>query len=90
MLDAGLITEDEALQRVTGDQLAQLMFPHFAHDGAQALLTKGMSASPGAAVGKAYFTSEAAVARPRTAPSSSCVGRPTPTTCTEWLRHRGS
>jgi pyruvate,orthophosphate dikinase len=62
MLDAGLISEDEALQRVTGDQLAQLMFPHFAHDGAQALLTKGMSASPGAAVGKAYFTSEAAVA----------------------------
>ncbi|MFN8045921.1 MAG: pyruvate, phosphate dikinase [Dermatophilaceae bacterium] len=62
LLDEGMIDEDEALQRVTGDQLAQLMFPHFDHSGERSLLAKGMSASPGAAVGKAVFDSETAVA----------------------------
>ena len=47
--------------RVTGDQLAQLMFPHFDPEGARSLLAKGMSASPGAAVGVAVFDSDAAV-----------------------------
>ncbi|MGK5551508.1 pyruvate, phosphate dikinase [Actinomadura kijaniata] len=63
LLDQGLITADEAVRRVTGDQLAQLMFPRFdasRADGATRL-TKGMNASPGAAVGKAVFTSARAV-----------------------------
>ncbi|WP_433478104.1 pyruvate, phosphate dikinase [Spirillospora sp. CA-142024] len=62
LLDQGLIDLDEAARRVTGDQLAQLMFPRFASrvDGVQRL-TKGMNASPGAAVGKAVFSSERAV-----------------------------
>src|SRR5690606_32169946 len=53
---------DEAVRRVTGDQLAQLMFPRFTSrvDGVRKLTT-GMNASPGAAVGKAVFTSERAV-----------------------------
>ncbi|MFC6881166.1 pyruvate, phosphate dikinase [Actinomadura yumaensis] len=63
LLDQGLIDADEAVDRVTGDQLAQLMFPRF--DGSKLegskRLTKGMNASPGAAVGKAVFTSERAV-----------------------------
>src|ERR1044072_8316427 len=29
LVDQGLIDEDEAVNRVTGDQLAQLMFPRF-------------------------------------------------------------
>ena len=66
LVDEGLISEDEALDRVTGAQLARLMFPAFgATDDAtkdQALLGKGMGASPGAAVGKAVFDSRAAVA----------------------------
>lgn len=61
LMDEGLIDEAEALQRVTGDQLAQLMFPHFDHSGAQVLLAKGMNASPGAAVGQAVFDSDTAV-----------------------------
>ncbi|WP_084962525.1 pyruvate, phosphate dikinase [Thermoactinospora rubra] len=61
LVDQGLITMDEALTRVTGDQLAQLMFPRFGTDGERRLLTKGMNASPGAAVGKAVFSSERAV-----------------------------
>ncbi|MEU8796816.1 pyruvate, phosphate dikinase [Spirillospora sp. NPDC048819] len=62
LLDQGLIDVDEAARRVTGDQLAQLMFPRFASrvDGVRKL-TKGMNASPGAAVGKVVFTSERAV-----------------------------
>ena len=32
LIDEGLIDEQEALQRVTGAQLAQLMFPHFDDD----------------------------------------------------------
>ncbi|MGP4027790.1 pyruvate, phosphate dikinase [Actinomadura sp. 3N407] len=62
LLDQGLIDVDEAARRVTGDQLAQLMFPRFASrvEGVRKL-TKGMNASPGAAVGKAVFNSERAV-----------------------------
>jgi pyruvate,orthophosphate dikinase len=63
LVDQDLIGLDEAVTRVTGDQLAQLMFPRFDEsrsDGFQRL-TKGMNASPGAAVGKAVFSSERAV-----------------------------
>lgn len=61
LVDQGLIDLDEALQRVTGAQLAQLMFPQFDHDAELELLAKGMNASPGAAVGKAAFDSATAV-----------------------------
>ncbi len=62
LVDEGLISEDEALQRVTGAQLAQLMFPAFGDTAGARRLTKGMNASPGAAVGKAVFDSATAVA----------------------------
>ncbi|QIX27238.1 pyruvate, phosphate dikinase [Nocardioides sp. JQ2195] len=55
MVDEGLIDLDEALRRVTGAQLAQLMFPRFDYSSERNLLAKGMNASPGAAVGKAVF-----------------------------------
>ena len=63
LLEDGVLTEDEALLRVTGDQLAQLMFPHFDHEGGAEPVAVGMSASPGAAVGEAVFDSETAVRR---------------------------
>ncbi|HEX3612932.1 MAG TPA: pyruvate, phosphate dikinase [Sporichthyaceae bacterium] len=62
LVDQGLIDLDEALQRVTGAQLTQLMFPRFDESGKPKRLTKGMNASPGAAVGKAVFSSRDAVA----------------------------
>ncbi|MCW2720153.1 MAG: pyruvate, phosphate dikinase, partial [Pseudonocardia sp.] len=62
LVDEHLITDDEALTRVTGQQLAQLMFPQFDADAPRELLTKGMAASPGAAVGKVVFDSDTAVA----------------------------
>ncbi|MEP7368869.1 MAG: pyruvate, phosphate dikinase, partial [Dermatophilaceae bacterium] len=61
LLDEGLIDEAEALQRVTGAQLAQLMFPAFADEANRELLARGMNASPGAAVGKVVFDSYTAV-----------------------------
>ncbi|MBO0818343.1 MAG: pyruvate, phosphate dikinase, partial [Actinobacteria bacterium] len=63
LVDQGLIDMDEAVTRVTGDQLAQLMFPRFdvGHDVTK--ITTGVSASPGAAVGKAVFDSARAVER---------------------------
>jgi pyruvate,orthophosphate dikinase len=61
LVDEGLIDMDEAVRRVTGDQLAQLMFPRFVEGGDAQQLTQGMNASPGAAVGKAVFSSEEAV-----------------------------
>ncbi|GAA4956029.1 pyruvate, phosphate dikinase [Streptomonospora halophila] len=61
LIDQGMITLDEAVSRVTGDQLAQLMFPRFADDVEGHLLGTGMNASPGAAVGKAVFDSYTAI-----------------------------
>ena len=61
LVDQGLIDMDEALTRVTGDELAQLMFPRFDTSGDARKITTGVSASPGAAVGKAVFDSATAV-----------------------------
>jgi len=61
MVDEGMIQLDEAVLRVTGDQLAQLMFPRFDESADRTLLATGMNASPGAAVGKAVFDSDTAV-----------------------------
>jgi pyruvate,orthophosphate dikinase len=61
LVDQGMIDLDEALSRVTGDQLAQLMFPRFDADSGVKRIAKGISASPGAAVGEAVFDSARAV-----------------------------
>jgi len=59
----GMIDLDEALTRVSGGELARLMFPRFdSSAGAAHWITKGVSASPGAAVGKVVFDSRTAVA----------------------------
>jgi pyruvate, orthophosphate dikinase len=62
LVDEHLITMDEALTRVDGAQLAQLMFPQFGGSAQRSLLATGMAASPGAAVGEIVFDSAAAVA----------------------------
>jgi pyruvate,orthophosphate dikinase len=63
LVDEGVIDLDEAIGRVSGDQLAQLMFPMFAHDAERVELTQGIGASPGAAVGTVVFESAQATAR---------------------------
>jgi pyruvate, orthophosphate dikinase len=62
LVDQGLIDMNEALTRVSGDELARLMFPTFdTKAGNIRQITKGLNASPGAAVGKAVFDSPTAV-----------------------------
>ncbi len=58
LIDEGMIDLDEAITRVTGAQLAQLMFPTFDEKADRRQIAKGMNASPGAAVGKAVFDSD--------------------------------
>jgi pyruvate,orthophosphate dikinase len=67
LVDEGMIDLDEALQRVTGAQLAMLMFPRFGDTDAPRI-AKGMNASPGAAVGVAVFDSDRAEERAKTEP----------------------
>ncbi|MEN9741317.1 MAG: hypothetical protein RIR66_273 [Actinomycetota bacterium] len=61
LVDEHLISMDEALTRVTGSQLAQLMFPQFDSANQVKPVAVGMAASPGAAVGRAVFDSKTAV-----------------------------
>jgi pyruvate,orthophosphate dikinase len=63
LVDEGLIDIDEAVRRVNGPQLGQLMFPQFDRSHSQAPVARGTAASPGAAVGQVVFDSSAAVSR---------------------------
>ncbi|MEE6281941.1 pyruvate, phosphate dikinase [Georgenia sp. MJ170] len=63
LVDEHLITLDEALARVSGAQLAKLLFPQFDADATKELLTTAMAASPGAAVGEIVFDNAQAVER---------------------------
>ncbi|WP_260805986.1 pyruvate, phosphate dikinase [Nocardioides sp. SLBN-35] len=62
LVEEGMITEDEALVRVTGDQLTQLMFPQLDAGAAGRAAAAGLAASPGAAVGRIVLDSATAVA----------------------------
>ncbi|MEY2753730.1 MAG: pyruvate phosphate dikinase, partial [Actinomycetota bacterium] len=53
------ITKHEAIMRVAAEHLDQVLHPQFANKGK--VLAKGLAASPGAAVGKVYFTADDAV-----------------------------
>ncbi|HEX8520176.1 MAG TPA: putative PEP-binding protein, partial [Pseudonocardia sp.] len=77
LVDEQLITLDEAVQRVTGAQLARLMFPQFDRTAERTLLARGLAASPGAAVGAAVFDSATAVARHAAGESVVLVRRET-------------
>ncbi|MEU2339591.1 pyruvate, phosphate dikinase [Streptomyces sp. NPDC013172] len=63
LVEEGQITPEEALNRVSGDGLARLMFPRFDTDAVGRTLAHGLPASPGAAVGAAVFDSAEAVRR---------------------------
>ena len=63
MVDERMISKKEAVLRVAPKQLDQLLHPMFDPKSLAKLtkLTNGIDASPGAAVGRAYFTAEDAV-----------------------------
>jgi pyruvate,orthophosphate dikinase len=54
--NAWKISKEEAIGRISADQLDQVLHPQF--EGTGTVLTKGLAASPGAAVGRVYFTAD--------------------------------
>jgi pyruvate,orthophosphate dikinase len=66
MVEEGLITPEEAVQRVEPSQVYQLLLPRFDEEEKKRaekegrLLAKGLNASPGAAFGKAIFDADRA------------------------------
>ena len=67
MVKEGLITKDEAIQRVEPAQVEQLLLPRFDQKEVESArsagryLAKGLNASPGAATGRAVFDADRAV-----------------------------
>ncbi|HEY1738024.1 MAG TPA: pyruvate, phosphate dikinase, partial [Acidimicrobiia bacterium] len=62
MQSDGMIDQAEGVRRVTPAQLDQLLHPQFDPNADYRVLAKGLNASPGAAVGKVYFTADEAEA----------------------------
>jgi pyruvate,orthophosphate dikinase len=62
MVEEGLITKEDAVMRIEHFQVDQLLHPRFddASRKAAVKLTKGLNASPGAAVGEVYFDADTA------------------------------
>jgi pyruvate, orthophosphate dikinase len=60
MVEEGLIDKDTAVMRVEPEQLDQLLHPMIDPNVKREAIAKGLPASPGAAVGKVYFTAEEA------------------------------
>lgn len=66
MADEGLITQQEAVLRVSPEQVSQLLHPQFDHEAkieaerSQRRIAKGVNASPGAAVGIVAFDADLA------------------------------
>ena len=64
----GLLTPKEALLRVEPEQLDQLLHPVLDESKPLNLITRGLPASPGAAVGRVVFTADDAVAKGKHGP----------------------
>ena len=63
MAEAGLISRDEAVQRVNPQALDQLLHPTLDPNAPRTLLSKGLPASPGAASGTIVFSADEAESR---------------------------
>ncbi|MBE0428326.1 MAG: pyruvate, phosphate dikinase [Thermoleophilia bacterium] len=60
LVEEGLITKEEAVAKVDPGQLDQLLHPMIDPDAEFEVLTTGLNASPGAAVGKVVFDADTA------------------------------
>lgn len=63
MAESGLITRDEAINRIDPLSLEQLLHPVLDPKAPKKLLTRGLPASPGAASGRVVFTADEAETR---------------------------
>ena len=82
MANEGLISKEEAVQRVTPEQVDTLLHPQYdpkareeAKKGGR-LYAKGVNASPGAAVGQVYFDADTAEKRARQEKQAVIMVRP--------------
>src|SRR5262249_58270987 len=74
MVNEGLIKREEAIFRVEPDQLYDFLVPTLDENSGEAqVLTKGLPASPGAAVGQIVFTANDAVRAAGTGPTKNRV-----------------
>ncbi|MBN2457291.1 MAG: pyruvate, phosphate dikinase [Sedimentisphaerales bacterium] len=62
MVKEKLITQKQAVLRVTPQQFDRLLHPHFDPRAKREIIAKGLPASPGAAVGQVVFNADAAEA----------------------------
>ncbi|MBM3150758.1 MAG: pyruvate, phosphate dikinase [Chloroflexi bacterium] len=82
MVNEGLISKEDAVQRVTTDNVDTLLHPQFDDkalkeaEKTSAYLAKGVNASPGAAVGQAYFDADAAEKMSREHKQDTIMVRP--------------
>ncbi|RIK16786.1 MAG: pyruvate, phosphate dikinase [Acidobacteria bacterium] len=65
MVEEGVVTREEALSRIAPSQLDQLLHPAIDPDHGKEPLTRGLPASPGAAVGAVVFDADTAAERGR-------------------------
>ena len=63
LVDEGLISREEALERIDPDQLDQLLHPTIDPSAERDVIAHGLNASPGAAVGAVVFDADTAEAR---------------------------
>ncbi len=77
LVDERLITKDESVTRVTGEQLTSLLFPQFDQSAGNKAISKGMPASPGAAVGEIVMNNKQAETRAAAGASVILVRRET-------------
>ena len=63
LVEEGVLTREEALQRIQASQLDQLLHPAIDPEHGRTPLTKGLPASPGAAVGELVFDADTAAER---------------------------
>ncbi|UPT75350.1 MAG: pyruvate, phosphate dikinase [Elusimicrobiota bacterium] len=70
MVEEGLITPEQAVMRLTPEQLDELLRPVFDDDAVAAakVLAKGLPAGPGAATGRVFFSADRAVAEAKNGP----------------------
>ncbi|BAB60148.1 pyruvate orthophosphate dikinase [Thermoplasma volcanium GSS1] len=61
MYEEGIISEEEAIMRVTPEIFDRILHPQVKTNGKETPLGKGLAASPGAAIGSIVFSSERAI-----------------------------
>ena len=79
LVDEKLISKEQAILRITADQINQLLHPQFDQEAKRKskILAHGLPASPGAACGEVYFSAEKVAQKAKEGKSTLLVRRET-------------